>query len=83
MSRDRWQKQGGQAAEGRLLARPIKPIGAAPPGLQALGLDGKRDGLLYVPASYQANRPAPLVLPLEDSQTEPFMLLVSALPRTI
>lgn len=56
---------------GRLLARPrppqeIPPVDTAPvrPGMHALGLAGAdgRDGLLYVPAGYDAARPAPLVL---------------------
>ncbi len=59
------------ATEGRLLARPMQQTGTAPLGLQPLGLDGDRsnggtggdrDGLLYVPKSYRANQPAPLVL---------------------
>ena len=57
-----------QAAEaGRLLARPGQPTDSASPGLQPLGLEGERDGLLYVPASYQADHPAPLVLMLHGA----------------
>ena len=55
------------AAEGRLLARPAQPSGTAPIGLQPLGLDGDRDGLLYVPKGYQVNQPAPLVLMLHGA----------------
>ena len=55
------------AAEGRLLARPAQPSGTAPIGLQPLGLDGDRDGLLYVPKGYQVNHPAPLVLMLHGA----------------
>ncbi|TMD68021.1 MAG: phospholipase [Chloroflexi bacterium] len=40
---------------------------AMPAGLHQLGLDGSRDGLLYVPASYRADRPAPLVLMLHGA----------------
>ena len=57
----------GGAEEGRLRARPAKPEDAAPVGLQALGLAGSRDGLLYVPAGYRADRPAPLVLLLHGA----------------
>lgn len=57
----------GGAEEGRLLARPAKPEMAARAGLQALGLVGPRDGLLYVPAGYHADRPAPLVLLLHGA----------------
>ena len=41
--------------------------GSGTGGLQPLGLGAKRDGLLYVPASYQVNRPAPLVLMLHGA----------------
>ncbi|BAY49897.1 phospholipase/carboxylesterase [Scytonema sp. HK-05] len=56
-------------AFGRLLARPTpQSQAAAPPlGLQSLGLDAKRDALLYVPESYQASKPAPLVLMLHGA----------------
>lgn len=54
-------------AQGRLLARPKPPTGMGKLGLQPLGLDGDRDGLLYVPAGYQADRPAPMVLMLHGA----------------
>ena len=49
-------------SQGRLSARPRPPADAWPTGLQPLGLGNPRDGLLYVPAGYQPDRPAPLVL---------------------
>lgn len=62
--------------KGRLLARPSatgRP-GSSPvtaPGEQTLGLGGRRDGLLYVPAGCQAAanppRPAPLVVLLHGA----------------
>src|SRR5207249_5529835 len=56
------------AAQGHLLARPAQPdIEFAPTGLQPLHLDGSRDGLLYIPASYHASHPAPLVLMLHGA----------------
>jgi predicted esterase len=68
MIRDRQQKQDRQSAEkGRILARPIQINEAALGGLQPLGLGAGRDGLLYVPASYQASQPAPLVLMLHGA----------------
>lgn len=68
MDRDRQQQLTGPAAErGRLLARPATPAGEAARGLRPLGLDGPRDGLLYVPAGYRADRPAPLVLLLHGA----------------
>lgn len=36
-------------------------------GLQSLGLDAERDALLYVPKSYKADKPAPLVLMLHGA----------------
>ena len=68
MTRDEQQKQGHTVArEGRLLARPKQVERGSPLGLQALGLDRKRDGLLYVPAEYRAERPAPLAVMLHGS----------------
>jgi predicted esterase len=55
--------------KGRLRARP----GAAPsgsplaPGLHQLGIGGARDALLYVPASLDSSRPAPLVVTLHGA----------------
>ena len=60
----------GDTPEGRLLARPAPPppdAKAAPTGLQPLGLGLERDGLLYVPPSYDATRPAPLALMLHGA----------------
>ncbi len=60
----------GDTLEGRLLARPAPPppdAKAAPTGLQPLGLGSERDGLLYVPPSYDATRPAPLALMLHGA----------------
>ena len=61
--------QGTQAAEaGILLARPTQPTTATPPrGLQPLKLSDKRDGLLYVPPTYQMEQPAPLVVMLHGA----------------
>ena len=61
------QPESRAAARGRLLARPAQPAGAAPTGLQPLGLETGRDGLLYGPAGYRADRPAPLVLMLHGA----------------
>ena len=48
--------------EGRLRARPVRVTGSAPVGLQPLMLSAARDSYLYVPATYRADRPVPLVL---------------------
>jgi phospholipase/carboxylesterase len=45
---------------GRLFARPAANRGPGPPaetGLLPLGLDGRRDGLLYVPPTYRPGAP--------------------------
>ena len=56
------------ARRGRLTARPIQtPLEAGPTGLHSLHLSGERDGLYYVPGSYQASQPAPLVVMLHGA----------------
>jgi phospholipase/carboxylesterase len=55
---------------GRLTARllPGNPSSAAgPTGERPLRLGDRRDGLLYVPPSYRADRPAPLVVSLHGA----------------
>jgi phospholipase/carboxylesterase len=62
MTNDKPQRRLDQATrEGRLQARPAQPTGAAEYGTQPLGLDGK-DALLYVPAGYRPEHPAPLAV---------------------
>lgn len=63
-------KQISSAAKGRLRSRPTQPIEAGTLGLHSLKLDGKRDGLLYVPASYRVSHPAPLILMLHGAGGE-------------
>jgi phospholipase/carboxylesterase len=56
--------------EGRLRARPAaQPIGEATVGLRPLGIDAhpRRDHLLYVPVSYRAGRPSPLMVLLHGA----------------
>jgi phospholipase/carboxylesterase len=55
------------APEGRLAARPGAPAQRAEPGLHALGIVRARDTLLYVPAGYRADRPAPLAVMLHGA----------------
>lgn len=55
------------AREGRIVARPGRPTGPAPVGLQRLGLSSPCDGLLYVPLGYRPDRPAPFLLMLHGS----------------
>jgi predicted esterase len=55
--------------QGRIGARPTSALGGsnAPIGEQRLGLRQGRDGLLYVPAKYRADKPAPLVVLLHGA----------------
>ena len=55
------------AERGRLVVRPAVAEGPAPTGLVPLGLEHGRDGLLYVPAGYRPDRPAPLVVMLHGA----------------
>ncbi|WP_239014715.1 alpha/beta hydrolase [Archangium violaceum] len=58
-----------ETKEGRLHARPHLPSVEAEParGPRPLGLGGERDGLLYIPKGYQADRPMPLVVMLHGA----------------
>ena len=56
-----------RAAPGRLVARPAAPTDRPVVGKSALGLAAGRDGLLFVPSSYDATTPAPLVLMLHGA----------------
>lgn len=53
--------------QGRLRARPGRPAEEGPRGLQPLGMETGRDGLLYVPDGYRPDRPAPLVVMLHGA----------------
>jgi len=57
----------GPAMQARLLARPGQPKEDAKPGLHELGLAQGRDGFLYVPKGYRADRPAPLAVMLHGA----------------
>ena len=55
-------------ARGRLASRPRPLSGAAgTPGLEPLGLGSERDGVVYAPAGYRPERPAPLVVMLHGA----------------
>jgi len=59
---------GDAQGEGRLQARPAAEAAkGAPVGLRPLPPTTARDGYLYVPASYRAERPAPLALLLHGA----------------
>ena len=55
--------------DGVLKARPVNRIeaAAAAPGVQALGLDRGRDGLVYVPRSYAPSTLAPVLVLLHGA----------------
>lgn len=55
------------ASGGRLLSRPKSTTANAETGLHPLGLNGQRDGLVYVPKTYRPDRPIPLVLMLHGA----------------
>lgn len=55
------------ATAGRLQARPTQPTATGFPGLHPLNLERQRDGLIYVPPTYRANQPAPLLLMLHGA----------------
>lgn len=57
----------GLSLIGRLDARPGKPTSRGDIGLHLLNLEEGRDGLFYVPATYRANRSAPLLLMLHGA----------------
>ena len=73
-----------RAAPGRLLARPTVPKRGAVIGRSTLGLAPGRDGIVYVPSTYSATVPAPLILMLhgagQDSEIgiRPFLPLADA-----
>ncbi|MDX5421042.1 MAG: phospholipase [Hymenobacteraceae bacterium] len=54
---------------GRLTSRPGTPARKAAPvkGLQPLGLDREKDGLLYIPRGYDGNHPAALAVMLHGA----------------
>ena len=56
-------------ARGRLLVRAAAPAGGTPPGpgTEPLGLGSERDGVIYAPPGYRADRPAPLVVMLHGA----------------
>lgn len=54
----------------RLTARPGDPTLTPPSGQSSLGLGDSRDGILYVPASYSADTPAPLFVGLHGAGGE-------------
>jgi predicted esterase len=59
---------GGPQDGGRLSARPSGPPGeSVEAGRQALSLGTGRDGILFVPKSYRADVPAPLVMMLHGA----------------
>lgn len=58
----------GGSEQGRLAARPLQQAAhAATSGVHPLELGRGRDGLLYVPQGYSAERPAPLALLLHGA----------------
>ncbi|MBW3614604.1 MAG: hypothetical protein KY439_04740 [Actinobacteria bacterium] len=55
------------ARRGRLQARPSTPAGQAPVGLQPLGLERDRGGLVFVPSRHRVDEPLPVVVMLHGA----------------
>lgn len=66
---DAREQPDAEARNGYLLARPetIEPPVGGTPGRHALGLGGRRDGTILVPAGLDATKPAPLILALHGA----------------
>jgi len=65
-----WGREGESGRghrEGRLSSRPGGRAASVRSGLQKLGLGGRRDTLLYVPAAHDGGEPAPLALMLHGA----------------
>lgn len=67
MRRWRAKETANPVVAARLRVRPMVTTEGAPVGLRRLGLTDTRDTLLYVPAGYQADRPAPLAVMLHGA----------------
>ncbi len=77
------QQAAGAAGQGRLAARRVAPSAAAhrlPAGLHTLSVDPTRTALLFVPASYRGDRPAPLVVMLHGAGGNPRRVLSFVTP---
>lgn len=55
------------ARRGRLLARPTKAAKDATAGKHTVSIEGARDALIYVPAGYKRDAPAPLAVMLHGA----------------
>src|SRR5690242_8197810 len=56
-----------RSVTGRLAARPSAPKLSPSMGRSSLGIADGRDGILYVPTTYNPNSPAPLALMLHGA----------------
>ena len=64
---ERPRRNARKSENGVITARPCLKVSGTSSGLHALGLGTPRDGVLYVPESRDASRPAPLVLMLHGA----------------
>jgi predicted esterase len=72
------QQVAGATGQGRLAARRVAPSATrhvASAGLHTLSVDPERTALVFVPASYRADRPAPLVVMLHGAGGSPRRVL--------
>ena len=70
MTKGRGHGDEKSARRGRLLARPALADADAPKGRQAVTVEGARDALIYVPAAYRRDAPAPLAVMLHGAGGE-------------
>ncbi len=82
MTQHRMRKQDDEGArKGRLSARLTQSVvETRPGGLYSLELGKDRDGLLYVPSSYQMTAPAPFVLMLHGAGSNARSILTPFIP---
>lgn len=68
------------SGDGRLTARVTAPTTTTAPGIYPIGLSSPRDGLFYVPTSYNPDTPAPLALVLHGAGQDSSELLTPMRP---
>lgn len=78
--RHQTQRNEDSARQGRLQARLAQITKPETTGIQPLALDTRRDALLYVPDTYQSDRPAPFAVMLHGAGGDAERTLTSFQP---